>query len=168
MQIYRPILILLFVSKITEKKVLNSGISCYLNKYKPLSNKQFRFRHGLSAKIAVTTFIDKIRNHLDTGKFAMGLFLGFSGGFDTINHCVLHRKLEVYGFVAITHSLLRTTMHYALEQRAGTIVCQVKKSILVCLKALFLVRLFFSLALTTYWTRSHIIILFFMLTVLTC
>ena len=40
---------------------------------------------------------EKIRNALDDGEYACGVFLDFQKAFDTVNHKILLSKLEHYG-----------------------------------------------------------------------
>ena len=40
---------------------------------------------------------DKITQALDENKYAVGIFIDLSKAFDTVNHSILLRKLELYG-----------------------------------------------------------------------
>lgn len=104
---YRPISILPFFSKIIEK-TLNSRLTNFLDKFQLLSSKQFGFRAGFSTNTAISTFTDKIRKQIDTGKFSVGVFVDFSKAFDTLNHDILINKLRSFGFETNSLSLLHT------------------------------------------------------------
>ena len=47
--------------------------------------------------MALITLIDKISKALDDGDFVIGVFLDFSKAFDTVDHNILLKKLDIYG-----------------------------------------------------------------------
>ena len=52
----------------------------------------------------VMRFIDKIRRAIDDKESSCGVFLDFSKPFDTINHDILLKKLELYGIRGIART----------------------------------------------------------------
>ena len=88
---YRPISLLLNISKLIEKLLYNR-LYKFLNQNKCLFNYQFGFRnhHSTNHTISIT---EKIRKALDEGDFAYGVFLDFLKAFDTVNHKILISKL---------------------------------------------------------------------------
>ncbi len=93
---YRPISILPFFSKLLEKVVYNR-LTEYLNKWSILAHNQFGFRSNHSTCMAVIDMCDKISQALDEGKYAAGIFIDLSKAFDTVDHSILLKKLELYG-----------------------------------------------------------------------
>ena len=85
---YRPISILSNISKLIEKLLYNR-LYKFLNQNKCLYNNQFGFRNH-----ALVSITEKIRNALDDGKYACGVFLDFQKAFDTVNRKILLSKLE--------------------------------------------------------------------------
>ena len=73
------------------KKLIN-----YVNKIGILDEHQFGFRKNHSTNFALIDLV-KITKALDNREFAVGVFLGLSKAFDTVNHSLLLQKLEHYG-----------------------------------------------------------------------
>ena len=93
---YRPISLLSNISKLIEKLLYNR-LYKFLNQNKCLFNYQFGFWNHHSTNHELISITEKIRNALDEGKFACGVFLDFQKAFDTVNHKILISKLEHYG-----------------------------------------------------------------------
>ena len=54
-----------------------------------------------STFMALITLLDNLRNALDSGNCAVGIFLDFQKAFDTVNHKILLGKLNCYGIRGI-------------------------------------------------------------------
>ena len=93
---YRPISVLPFFSKLLEK-IVNNRLVEYLNKWSILTQNQYGFRSNHSTCMAVIDMCDKITQALDENKYAAGIFIDLSKAFDTVNHNILLKKLELYG-----------------------------------------------------------------------
>ena len=93
---YRPVSVLPVLSKILERLMYNQLI-LYLNRHDLLYEYQFGFQKGKSTHMALITLIDKISEALDQGELVIGIFLDFSKAFDTVDHGILLKKLELYG-----------------------------------------------------------------------
>ena len=90
---YRPISLLLNTSKLIEKLLYNR-LYKFLNQNKRLFNYQFGFQNHHSTNDALISITEKIRNTLDEGKFACGIFLDVQKAFDTVNHKILSLNLN--------------------------------------------------------------------------
>ena len=73
---YKPISVLSNISKLIEK-ILYNRLYKFLNQKKCLCNNQFGFRNHHSTNHALKSKAEKIRNALDDGKYACGIFLDF-------------------------------------------------------------------------------------------
>jgi hypothetical protein len=93
---YRPISVLSVFSKIFEK-VVNIQLLDYLNKLDILSKSQYGFIKGLNTEFAIAKFVDKILTAIDKQENPCGLFCDLSKAFDSVDHCILLRKLDKYG-----------------------------------------------------------------------
>ena len=58
---------------------------------------QFVFRQKYSTSHALIHLTDKIREQLDSGNFACGIFVDLQKAFDTVDHVILIQKLNHYG-----------------------------------------------------------------------
>jgi retron-type reverse transcriptase len=83
-------------SKLLEKVMYKRLIS-YIEKHNILSKHQYGFRKDRSTEHAIIELTDKISKAIDEGKYTIGIFLGLSKAFDTVNHEILLKKLEHYG-----------------------------------------------------------------------
>ena len=93
---YRPFSVLSNIRKLIEK-ILYNRLNKFLNQNKCLYKNQFGFRNHHSTNHTLISITEKIRNVLDDGKYACGVFLDFQKTSDTVNHKILLSKLEHYG-----------------------------------------------------------------------
>ena len=104
---YRPISILPIVSKVFEK-VLYEQLYNYLIADNLLSNKQFGFRRFHSTTSALLESTNGWFVNMDRGLLNIAVFLDLQKAFDTINHDVLLKKLDLYGLETSATSLLKS------------------------------------------------------------
>ena len=104
---YRPISLLSNLNKILEK-IMYTRIYAFLEKYELLYSLQFGFRSKHSTSHALIHMTEAIRSALDSGHVTCGIFIDFQKAFDTVNHEILLKKLENYGFRGVINDWFRS------------------------------------------------------------
>ena len=111
-QNYRPISITHTMSKIFEK-LISKQLLVYFKDHNIISDLQFGFMKGRSTSDALIALTEKLYENLNNKDSSALLLLDFSKAFDTINHDILLKKLQLMG---ITSSNLKWFSSY-LKQR---------------------------------------------------
>ena len=93
---YRPISLLLTVSKILEKLIYSRTYS-FLMETNQLYVSQYGFRANHACDHAISELLGEIVKGQQLGKYTVGIFLDLSKAFDTLEHSVIFSKLEKYG-----------------------------------------------------------------------
>ena len=93
---YRPISLLSNIGKIFEK-VMNVKLTTFLNRFNCFYKYRFGFRNKHSTTHTLIEITENIREALDNGNYACGVFIDLQKAFDTVNHDILFRKLNYYG-----------------------------------------------------------------------
>ena len=110
---YRPISLLITMSKILEKviysrvynflvskifeKVIYSRVYNFLVETEQLYQSQYGFRTGHSCQNAISELIGNILKNQEENKLSIGVFIDLSEAFDILSHDILLRKLHKYG-----------------------------------------------------------------------
>ena len=93
---YRPISLLSNINKILEK-LMFTRLYSFLESNKCIYDLQFGFRKKHSTNHALLNMTQQIKETMDKGNIAIGVFVDFQKAFDTVNHKILLSKLEHYG-----------------------------------------------------------------------
>ena len=93
---YRPISLLLTISKVLEKIVYKRTYG-FLNDTNQLYQSQYGFRSGHSCESAICELVGTIAKNQEEGLHTIGLFIDLSKAFDTLDHKILLQKLHKYG-----------------------------------------------------------------------
>ena len=104
---YRPIPVLPAISKILER-ILYDQLYSYLTKYELLSNCQFGFRKVHSTATALLNCTNDWYVNLDRKRFNLVVLIDLKKAFDTVDHRILLRKLELYGIKGQALTLLES------------------------------------------------------------
>ena len=93
---WRPISQICIAGKLLEK-IIHSQLYSYLEENKLLSENQFGFRKGLSTGLAIFDVLRKLFENWNEKMYSGCIFVDFSRAFDSIDHDILAKKLEMYG-----------------------------------------------------------------------
>ena len=104
---YRPISVLPAISKIMER-ILYNQLYSYLTKFELLSNSQYGFRKFHSTAFALLDCTNDWYVNLDRKMFNLVVLIDLKKAFDTVDHQILLRKLELYGIKGQALSLLKS------------------------------------------------------------
>ena len=94
---YRPIALLPTLSKVFEK-LIHKRVTSFLTKFDLLYSDQYGFQSKKSTTDAILKFTDKCYDALNNKKALISVYIDFSKAFDTVDHVILLKKLEIYGF----------------------------------------------------------------------
>ena len=109
---YRPVNMLLTISKIYEKCIFSQISNCF---EKILSRYQFGFGKGHSTQQCLLVMIEKWRQSLGKGGHYGAPLTDLSKAFDCLSHDLLIAKLHAHGFdipaLRLPHNYLTTKKH---------------------------------------------------------
>ena len=91
------------IDKILER-IMYNRLHKFLETNNLMYSLQFGFRQKHSTSHALIHLTDKIREQLDKGNFASGIFVDFQKAFDTVDYQILIKKLNYYGIRGIANN----------------------------------------------------------------
>ena len=115
---YRPISVLSIVSKVFERIVYDQVYS-YLSFNNLLTKHQSGFRSFHSTATALLDATNDWFINMDNGLLNCAVFLDIKKAFDTVNHNILLKKLQLYGF---NHTVTNWFKSYLQDRRQVCIV----------------------------------------------
>lgn len=109
---YRPITVLTIFSKVFET-VIYLRLNNHLHKNRIISANQYGFCSNSSTLAAVSHLINNVKSFLDQRLYTSCLFIDFTKAFDSVNHEILIKKIELLG---ITGNFLRLIKSYLKDR----------------------------------------------------
>ena len=127
MENYRPISLLITISKLLEKCVYKR-LYGFLDKNKILYKKQYGFRSNHSCEQAIQDLCSHILINKEKNLITTVIYLDLSKAFDTLSHELLLKKLELYGIRGICNKWFESyiTNRY-LQVKCNTLSCNDEK-----------------------------------------
>lgn len=107
---FRPVSILPVFSKGFEKMIL-SRITNFSEQCNILHDAQYGFRKHRSTEMALLEQKEFVLESLENKEVALGVYVDFTKAFDYLNHSILLKKLEMYGFRGTVLSLLTSYLN---------------------------------------------------------
>ena len=99
---YRPISLLLTLSKILEK-IVYVRMYDFLDHTNQFYNSQYSFRSKHSCEHAITELVGNALKGKENKEHTIAIFLDLSKAFDTLEHTTLLKKRDLYGIRGICH-----------------------------------------------------------------
>ena len=94
---FRPISLLPIFSKIFEK-IIADRMMRFIKNNGALTSSQFGFTINSSTELAVTSIYSELLQNFDGNKVTCFIFLDLRKAFDSVDHTILLKKLNHYGF----------------------------------------------------------------------
>ena len=103
---YRPVSLLITISKVLEKPVY-SQVYQFLKQQKVLYDSQYGFRSKRSCEQAILELTGRILDAKNKEMHSAAMFLDLSKAFDTLDHEILLKKLDLYSLRGVCNDWLR-------------------------------------------------------------
>ena len=103
----------------------------YLKDQNILYDKQSGFQTDHSTDHAIVQLVDQIYKTFEKNKYTLGVFIDMSKAFDTVDHSILLRKLELYritdrNYTWIKSYLSNRLQYIQVDENCRTGYCVVK------------------------------------------
>ena len=107
---YRPISLLLTISKLLEK-VIYKRVYGFLTETNQIDDSQYGFRAGHSCENAISEVLGEIVKTLQNGKTTVCILLDLSKAFDSLEHDMIFKKMERYGLRGLCLKWFESYLH---------------------------------------------------------
>ena len=120
---YRPISLLMTISKVLENVVYNR-VYTFLTDTGQIYECQYGFRTNHSCEHAIGQLVAHVIKILEVGKDTISIFLDLSKAFNSLQHDILLKKMERYGLRGVMLSWFKSY----LENRTLQAKCRIAQS----------------------------------------
>ena len=131
---YRPISLLMTISKVLEKVVYNQ-VYRFLTDTGQIYECQYGFRSHHSCEHAIGQLVAHVIKNLELKKDTISVFLDLSKAFNSLQHDIILKKMERYGLCCVTLSWFKSY----LENRKLRAKCRTAQSGQVIKSDIFLI-----------------------------
>ena len=76
---------------------MTNRLLSFFNKFELFSDRQYGFLKNKSTKDAVFSFTETVYDAFDSSNHNISILVDLKSAFDTVNHGILLKKLELYG-----------------------------------------------------------------------
>ena len=104
---YRPVSLLMTISKVLEKIIYNR-LYKFLLKHNILYDSQYGFRSKHSCQDAILEMVGRLLQAQNEDKHCAGIFLDLSKAFDMLDHNLILHKMEKYGIRGVALDWFRS------------------------------------------------------------
>ena len=111
---YRPMSVLPCFSKMLER-IMYNRLQKYLKDQNILYNKQFGFRTGHSTQHVIAQLVDQIYEAFEKNEYTLGVFIDLCKAFNTVDHSILLRKLELYSITDTNYAWIKSYLSNRLQ-----------------------------------------------------
>ena len=106
-----------------------------MRRKKLLYSKHFGFQKGHSIDHATVHLIDPFYESFENDNYTLGVFIDLSKAFDTVDHSILPKKLEIYGvntknLACFASYLNGRKQHTKITESANTVKKDIKCGVL--------------------------------------
>ena len=115
---YRPISLLSCIDKIFER-LLHKRFMNFIDKHKIIILNQYGFLKKHSTVFALIDVVDYIRETIENGEYALGIYIDLKKAFDTVDHKILLSELDHYGFRGHVNKFIQS---YLSDRKQFTVV----------------------------------------------
>ena len=107
------------------ERIMYRRLYSYLQENKILYSKQFGFQTGHSTDHAIIQLVEQIYENFEENKYTLGVFIDLAKAFDTVDHKILLRKMEIYGIGGTT---LKWFENYLTNRKQYIQISNIKKT----------------------------------------
>ena len=104
-----------FYRPIPVQRIKCSRLQKYLQDENILYDKQFGFQTDHSTEHAIAQLADQICEAFEKSEYTLGVFIDLSKAFDTVDHSILLKKIELYGITDRNYAWIKSYLSNRLQ-----------------------------------------------------